>query len=61
MVSILLIHYQIISKTWLCEDVTIVLQTPKHRFDTICSCTCIMNEILILLHYEFDGMLIYQY
>jgi len=61
MVSILLTHYQIISKTWLCEDATMVLQTPEHRFDTICSCTCIMNEILILLHYAFDGMLIYQY
>jgi hypothetical protein len=61
MVSIPLKHCQIISNTWLCEDATIVLQTPEHRFDTICSCTCIMEEILILLHYSFEGMLIYQY
>jgi len=35
------------------------LQTPEHRFDTICS--SIMEEVLILLHYAFERMLIYQY
>ena len=57
MVSVLLRRYQIISNTWLW--LLSFLQTPEHRFDIICS--CIMEEILILLHYAFERMLIYQY